>query len=648
MIMDYSLITNKKKEKTTKKIFIFTNDKIGSSSPQRGMDSKYYLNSNFVVNSTKNATPSNGNLYSTKNASKKSFDKSNFDQKNKLNVSSKIRILPRQTIANPKQILTKDYRDNSPPKDSKNCMSVNREKVLYLQDKSSLGLDQGVKNSFGNAQLPSKFTKLRIVSRDKSNPTLTIAKPSTTTQKEPLFIKKHVDGVSPKTKQRIDFCIKIDKLDAAKSRSNDIKKNDNKINEPINQHHTTATSENKDQTKYILQVPRIQRLEMKSNRPPVYTEKKEIAKNKFFSFLKNRFNESEEVNHFSSFIKNAFINWRQSPNIDLYQFKTPSEFYKIKYKIGKGCFGKVYLATQILTGCDVALKVISKTNMKNKDSRRKIEKEVAILKLVNQDHSIIKLFEVFEDESSVYLVFEYLPNGDLVQFFKKRPLFDEEELSPFYYKILKGIRHLHKNQILHRDIKLDNILLDRNLQPKVCDFGISSIVEKNKRIYDTGGTPAYLAPEVIKAEGFVCEKSDVWSLGVLLYLLNYGIVPFKANDMQVLYNKIISGVFKFPENDDASKDLVDLIEKMLVVDISKRFSLEQVMNHRWFKNLDHQPTNDSNPLFEKEDVVNEAVNAYLHLIGFPDDYVQKSIERNIFDHIKACRDTLFLRFLRQK
>lgn len=101
--------------------------------------------------------------------------------------------------------------------------------------------------------------------------------------------------------------------------------------------------------------------------------------------------------------------------------------------------------------------------------------------------------------------------------------------------------------IIHRDIKLDNILLDKELNPKIIDFGISSVVEQDKKIYDTGGTPAYLAPEVVKCEGDVCYKSDVWSLGVLLYLLNYGTVPFKADDMQALYCKIIKGKYNYPK-----------------------------------------------------------------------------------------------------
>lgn len=126
-----------------------------------------------------------------------------------------------------------------------------------------------------------------------------------------------------------------------------------------------------------------------------------------------------------------------------------------------------------------------------------------------------------------------------------------------------GVKYLHRNNVIHRDIKLDNILLDKDLKPKICDFGISNLVEKGKKIFDTGGTPAYLAPEVIKAEGKVSYKSDVWSLGVLLYLLTFGIVPFKSNDMQKLYNKIIIGKFRFPCYEDVNPIQIDLISKMI-------------------------------------------------------------------------------------
>lgn len=106
------------------------------------------------------------------------------------------------------------------------------------------------------------------------------------------------------------------------------------------------------------------------------------------------------------------------------------------------------------------------------------------------------------------------------------PLLEEGELREFFYKIVIGINYLHENNIIHWDLKLDNILLDKKMSPKICDFGISSEYDPNKKINDTGGTPAYLSPEVIQAKGEVSPKSDIWSLGILLYLLGYGVVPF--------------------------------------------------------------------------------------------------------------------------
>jgi serine/threonine protein kinase len=132
---------------------------------------------------------------------------------------------------------------------------------------------------------------------------------------------------------------------------------------------------------------------------------------------------------------------------------------------------------------------------------------------------------------------------------------------------------------------LDNILLDESLNPKIIDFGISSIVEPGKKIYDTGGTPAYLAPEVIAARGEVGYKSDVWSLGVLLYLLTFGKVPFKAKEMQRLYEKILIGTFRFPKNNVASSLLIDLISSMIVLDIDDRFSIEDILSHPWLSQV---------------------------------------------------------------
>lgn len=291
-------------------------------------------------------------------------------------------------------------------------------------------------------------------------------------------------------------------------------------------------SEDKNPKNYMLPNTHEQK---KPNQKPKISKLILSSKNEIFEFLQNECSRSTELRRLQTEIRDAFRNWNEKELVDFFPFKTKVKFYNLAEKIGNGCFGKVYKATLLLTGAEVALKLIPKNDLKNKDSKKKIEKEINILKRLNGEEGICKLYEYFEDEENVYLVFEYLKNGDLVKYFKVEPLFSEEKLKPFFRKIVEAIGAMHRNSILHRDIKLDNILLDSNFNPKVCDFGISTIVEPGRKITDTGGTPAYLAPEVILAEGKVGPKSDVWSLGILLYLLVYGNVPFKANQIQELY-----------------------------------------------------------------------------------------------------------------
>ena len=152
-------------------------------------------------------------------------------------------------------------------------------------------------------------------------------------------------------------------------------------------------------------------------------------------------------------------------------------------------------------------------------------------------------------------------------------------------RILEGLRHIHLKGVIHRDIKPENILLDSNLSPKIADFGISTIFRKKQPIYDTGGTPIYLAPEVIKAKGEVCFNTDVWSCGILLYLLSIGDVPFKADQVQNLYEKILKDPFDISEkikNNEVSKKLANLISKMLVKNPETRYTLTKCMMHPWF------------------------------------------------------------------
>ena len=296
------------------------------------------------------------------------------------------------------------------------------------------------------------------------------------------------------------------------------------------------------------------------------------------------------------------------------------------------------MATQVLTGQSVALKIIPKINIKQSNSRKRIEKEVSILQKLNSAPFVIKLFEVFEDQFYVYLAFEYAENGDLGKYFEVKRLFSESRLKSFMQKVFVGMQHIHQQNVIHRDIKLDNLLLDKKMNPKICDFGISSVFVEGVKITDTGGTPAFLAPEVILNEGKINCETDVWSLGVLLFLLTFGQVPFEANDIQSLYNQILSGRFKIKNKDECSPELIDLMQKMLTVDVKDRISVKEILQHKWFDGVPQHRSSVGTFFKNKIETAKVSFVNYFVQVGFPQSFIEQSIQSTESNHIKACFD----------
>lgn len=142
--------------------------------------------------------------------------------------------------------------------------------------------------------------------------------------------------------------------------------------------------------------------------------------------------------------------------------------------------------------------------------------------------SIVKLYEIFQTEKYFFLVMEYMDQGDLLQKIKDEGKYDEEEFLTVFRQVVSGLLYLHQNKILHRDIKLDNILLDSKAGAKICDFGISRFVNSDELLFEYLGTPAYLAPEIIREKGYSGFGVDVWSLGIMSFISMTGLVPFKG------------------------------------------------------------------------------------------------------------------------
>jgi serine/threonine protein kinase len=223
---------------------------------------------------------------------------------------------------------------------------------------------------------------------------------------------------------------------------------------------------------------------------------------------------------------------------------------------------------------------------------------------------------------------------------------EEQELKLFFYKILRGVEYLHANKVIHRDIKLDNILLDEALQPKLCDFGISSVVEEGRRSWTPAAPPPTSPPRSSRPRAR-SAKSDVLESGRPLDLLNFGTVPFKSSDMQNLYCKILVGTFKFLEYDDVSLEALDVIKRMLVVDVGARLSLDGVLKHRWSRDLPAKELAECDVPPKGSEEIDQAALRYLVEIGFHEDYVRQSVEMGAFNHLKAVMDCLRNRFRRR-
>jgi serine/threonine protein kinase len=192
-----------------------------------------------------------------------------------------------------------------------------------------------------------------------------------------------------------------------------------------------------------------------------------------------------------------------------------------------------------------------------------------------------RLLEVFESTNHLLIAMEYCGGGDILHLIKKKKRLAETEAKDYFRQIIIGLAHCHSRSVLHRDIKLDNILLDNDMKcAKICDFGVSKIIGRGHKIKEQCGTPAYLAPEIIEDNGYEAFFPDLWSLGILLFAMVCGTVPFKAKTLPELHDLILKGEFSLKEY-DVTDDFEDLVRKMLVTNPYKRITIPEILAHQW-------------------------------------------------------------------
>jgi 5'-AMP-activated protein kinase catalytic alpha subunit len=254
--------------------------------------------------------------------------------------------------------------------------------------------------------------------------------------------------------------------------------------------------------------------------------------------------------------------------------------YKIGKTLGIGAFGKVKLGIHIITGQKVAVKILSKNKIKHLEMAEKVKREINILKLCTHPH-IIRLYEVIDTPSDIFVIMEYVPEGELFDYIVSRGRLPADEARQFFHQIVSGIEYCHHHRVVHRDLKPENLLLDADKNIKIADFGLSNVAHDGDFLRTSCGSPNYAAPEVISGNLYAGAEVDVWSCGVILYALLCGTLPFDDESIPNLFKKIKSGMYSLPSH--LSQLSRDLILRMLVVDPMKRITIPEVRQHVWFQ-----------------------------------------------------------------
>ncbi|KAH8057396.1 serine threonine protein kinase [Aureococcus anophagefferens] len=258
--------------------------------------------------------------------------------------------------------------------------------------------------------------------------------------------------------------------------------------------------------------------------------------------------------------------------------------YRLSKTLGIGAFGKarrgVKLAEHVTTGHKVAVKILNRAKIVALDMSEKVKREINILQRCTHPH-IIRLYEVIDTPTDIFVVMEYVSNGELFDYIVSKGRLAPDEARHFFHQIISGVEYCHYHHIVHRDLKPENLLLDADNNIKIADFGLSNVMRDGEFLRTSCGSPNYAAPEVISGHLYAGPEVDVWSCGVILYALLCGSLPFDDESIPNLFKKIKSGMYSLPSH--LSQLARDLIPRMLVVDPMKRVTVPEVRGHAWFQ-----------------------------------------------------------------
>lgn len=263
--------------------------------------------------------------------------------------------------------------------------------------------------------------------------------------------------------------------------------------------------------------------------------------------------------------------------------------YELGRSLGEGTFGKVKYAVDSETNEAVAIKILDKEKIQKQNMGNQIKKEISIMKMVKHKY-IVGMIEVLASKTKIFIVLELVTGGELFDKIVQVGKLNEDQARFYFQQLVEGVEYCHKLGVCHRDLKPENLLLDEHGNLKISDFGLSSLyigdaegsdgTSRTELLHTTCGTPNYVAPEVLSDQGYDGKKADVWSCGVILYVLLAGFLPFDESTIVALFAKIQNADFTYPSW--FTPEVRALLDQMLVADPKVRLSLTQIKSNRWF------------------------------------------------------------------
>ena len=259
--------------------------------------------------------------------------------------------------------------------------------------------------------------------------------------------------------------------------------------------------------------------------------------------------------------------------------------YDFVRKLGAGSFATVWLAKHRITGGQVAIKVILKSSLDAPEAVTRFTREISLLKQMNHPF-IAELFEILETDAAYFLVMEFVEHGNMLEYVNTNGRLDEDRARRYFCQLIAALDYLHNTKfVAHRDLKAENVLLDRNDNIRLIDFGLSNAFTKGTpQLMTACGSPAYAAPEMIQGCPYT-KAADMWSAGILLYAMVAGRLPFDDTNVQTLLQKVLYHEVTYP--DSMSRGLVDILKRLLNKNPEVRITIDRLKEHPWFSKCEY-------------------------------------------------------------